>query len=178
MHEAALRHLSRFAATEAGLRRVLERRVQRWVRACPPEDAPEPDAVKGLRMLARDVAQALVAAGAVNDTAFAQARAARLARAGRSRRSVSAHLLGKGVAAELVQQSVGEGDELPVALAYAKRRRIGPFRAEPDKAARLSDMAALARAGFQRDVAERVVAFDKQDAEDCVQRLKRGEHDA
>ena len=172
-----MRHLSRFAATETGLRRVLERRVQRWARACAPEDAPDPEATKALRALAGDVAKALVVAGAVNDASFAEARAARLARAGRSRRSVSAHLLGKGVAADLVEQSVGKGDELPVALAYAKRRRIGPFRAEPDDAARSRDMAALARAGFQRDVAERVMAHNVDEAEAAVHRLKRGEHD-
>ncbi|NVN30925.1 regulatory protein RecX, partial [Endobacter medicaginis] len=30
LHEAALRHLARFAATRAGLLRVLDRRIARW----------------------------------------------------------------------------------------------------------------------------------------------------
>ncbi|MGI4953795.1 MAG: hypothetical protein ACRYGM_18485, partial [Janthinobacterium lividum] len=37
LHEAALRHLTRFAATEAGLVRVLDRRVQRWLRLAEAE---------------------------------------------------------------------------------------------------------------------------------------------
>ena len=38
LHEAALRHLARFAATEAGLIRVLDRRVQRWARLARQEN--------------------------------------------------------------------------------------------------------------------------------------------
>jgi len=37
LREAALAHLARFAATEAGLRRVLERRIARWARAAEAE---------------------------------------------------------------------------------------------------------------------------------------------
>ncbi|MCA3425779.1 MAG: recombinase RecA, partial [Roseomonas sp.] len=40
LREAALAHLARFAATEAGLRRVLERRVARWARAAEAEGQP------------------------------------------------------------------------------------------------------------------------------------------
>src|SRR5215218_4105656 len=37
LHQAALAHLARFAASEAGLRRVLERRVDRWARRAEVE---------------------------------------------------------------------------------------------------------------------------------------------
>ncbi len=33
LYQVALRHLARHAATEAGLRRVLTRRIERWARA-------------------------------------------------------------------------------------------------------------------------------------------------
>ncbi len=175
LREAALRHLSRFATTEAGLVRVLERRVQRWARAAEAEGQPVGPVLADARRLSREVAHALVEAGAVDDAAFAAARAARLVRNGRSRRVVAAHLAAKGVGAELAGSVLpADGDELPSALAFARRRRIGPFRGETDPPTRMRDLAALARAGFSRDVAERALRMAADEAEALVLALKRG----
>ena len=44
------------------------------------------------------------------------------------------------------------------AARYARRRRLGPFRAAPEREERRQrDLAALARAGFAYDVARRVI---------------------
>ncbi len=175
LHDAALRHLARFAATEAGLARVLERRVQRWGQRAAGEGQDVSDAIAAGRRFALDVARALVEAGAVNDEAFAAARAARLARAGRSRRAIASHLAAKGVATEMVAASMPDpSQDLSSALAYTRRRRIGPFRAESDPATAQKDMGALARAGFSHDVAERALATLPEDAEALVSALKRG----
>lgn len=173
LHEAALRHLSRFAATEAGLVRVLDRRLLRWARAAADEGQPTEDAVAQARPLVREVAAALVRAGMVDDAAFAAARAARLARAGRSSRVTAAHLAAKGVPGA-VAAGLPPVDQLAVALAYARRRRLGPFRtAEPGPDTPMRELAALARAGFPRDVAERALAMDPDDATGLVLALKR-----
>ncbi len=85
LREAALAHLARFAATEAGLRRVLERRVDRWARAAEAEGQPREAiaaAAARARAAAAEVAAAMTAAGAVDDAAFAESRARRLARGG------------------------------------------------------------------------------------------------
>ena len=178
LHEAALRHLSRFAATEAGLTRVLDGRVRRWAARAVAEgqetDETAGTAVGAARAAVRAVVAALVQAGAVDDRAFATARAVRLVRAGRSRRATSAHLTGKGVSAEVAAEALPEGDELGSALAYAKRRRIGPFRQQLDPEMRLRDLGALARAGFPRDVAERALAMGAEDAMAAVLAFKRG----
>ena len=48
--------------------------------------------------------------------------------------------------------------ELAAALAYARRRRLGPFRAETERPAqRERDLAALARRGFAADVVLKVI---------------------
>ncbi|MGH6947427.1 MAG: regulatory protein RecX, partial [Kiloniellales bacterium] len=48
--------------------------------------------------------------------------------------------------------------ELKAALAFARRRRLGPYRAEPDRAGRRErDLAALARQGFAYELARRVI---------------------
>ena len=172
LHEAALQHLARFAATEAGLVRVLDRRIARWAR----DAGVEPEAAACSRAAAREVARALAGSGAVDDTAFAEARARRLVRAGRSRRAVAAHLAAKGVDAGVLAQALPpEEDELAAALAFARRRRLGPVRGgEADADERRRELAALGRAGFPRGVAERAVAMSIDEAEACVARLKQG----
>ena len=177
LHEAALTHLSRFAATEAGLVRVLDRRIDRWVRRAAQEGA-EAEAGPS-RRAAREVAAALVQSGVVNDEAFADARARRLTRAGRSRRAVQAHLAAKGVAAPLAQAALPDEDmELAAALAYARRRRLGPFRTAPEEGdgpeRMRRELGAMARAGFPQPVAQRALRMDPEAALAAVIALKQG----
>ncbi len=132
LHDAALLHLSRYAATEAGLLRVLARRVDRWARTAADEGA-EPDATRAAAARARadaaDVVARLAKSGTVNDAAFAESRARSLGRTGHSRRAVAAHLAARGVPAELARAAIPDGadTELAAAVAHAKRRRLGPF---------------------------------------------------
>lgn len=178
LHDAALTHLSRFAATEAGLVRVLDRRIDRWARRAAQEGM-EPDAGPS-RAAAREVARALVQSGVVDDEAFAGARARRLTRAGRSRRAVQAHLAAKGVAAPLAQAALpDEETELSAALAYARRRRLGPFRTTAtDEGKELErmrrELGAMARAGFPQPVAQRALRMDPEAALAAVIALKQG----
>jgi regulatory protein len=179
LREAALAYLARFAATEAGLRRVLERRVMRWQRAA----ACEPDAAAAAAQVARaaipGLVARLVAAGAVDDAAFAAARARRLTRAGKSRAAAGAHLAAKGVDAATAAAALGADPEteFAAALALAARRRIGPFRLgpAPDPAGRLRELAVLARAGFPREIAERALRLGRTEAEARLTALRRGE---
>jgi regulatory protein len=179
LREAALAHLARFAATEAALRRVLERRVDRWARAAEAEGQPREAtaaAAAVARAAAAEVAAAMVAAGAVDDDAFAESRARRLARAGRSRRAIAAHLSAKGIAAETAAAALPEGEEaeLDAALAYCRRRRVGPFAREAeDVEGRRKALAALARGGFTQPVARRALAMDPAEAEDRLLAARR-----
>lgn len=179
LHEAALAYLARFAATRAGLRRVLERRVARWARAADAEHGAE-YAAEGARNAGAaidSVVARLAEAGAVDDAAFAAARARRLTRAGKSRIAAAAHLAAKGVDAATAAAALGTDPEaeLTAALTLAARRRIGPFRmgAPPDAAGRLRELGVLARAGFPRDIAERALQFDPAAAKALVEALRR-----
>jgi regulatory protein len=110
----------------------------------------------------------MAAQGAVDDAAFAESRARRLHRAGRSRRATLAHLRDKGVDAETAAAALPEGDdaELDAALAFCRRRRIGAFaRAEATPEARLKALGALARAGFPQPVASRALRMAPDEAE-------------
>jgi len=179
LREAALAYLARFAATEAGLRRVLERRVERWARAAEAEGQPREAiaaAAARARTAAAEVARAMVAAGVVDDAAFAESRARRLARAGRSRRAIAAHLAAKGVDEATAATAIpaGEEAELAAALAFCRRRRIGPFaRAAADAEARRKALAALARGGFAQETARRALSMALEEAEELLLAARR-----
>lgn len=179
LQAAALAHLARYATTEAGLRRVLLRRIERWARAAGATGA-EPEAVSSAAAAARDAVRPVVAqlatAGAVDDAAFAASRAQKLVRGGRSRHAVAAHLAARGIDAATARAALPEDaeTELAAALALARRRRLGPFRtAEADAATVRRELGVLARAGFPRRVAACALGMDAATAEALVLRLRR-----
>ncbi len=168
LQAAALTHLARYAATQAGLSRVLQRRVDRWSR----QAGAEADAVAAVAARARSAIAALVQrlaeSGAISDEAFAQSRVRSLARAGRSRRAIGAHLANKGVPGELAREAALDNPEheLAAALIHARKRRLGPWRkVEATPELRRRELANMARAGFQAAVAGRALRFDREEAE-------------
>jgi len=172
LREAALRHLSRYAATEAGLRRVLGNRIARWARAAT-QAGHDPEMIAAeataARARAAAVAARLVQAGAVDDAAFAVARARRLRGAGRSAAAALAHLAAKGVARETAQAALAHEevpDELTAALLLCRRRRIGPFgAADPPPELRRKWQGVLGRAGFGGAVARQALGLGREEAE-------------
>jgi regulatory protein len=179
LREAALDYLARYAATEMGLRRVLERRIDRWARRAGLAGASEQVAAQAAtaRLAVKDVVARLAAAGAVNDLAYAESRARSLVRAGRSRRAAAAHLAAKGVDPATAQSVLPEDaeTELAAALVLARKRRIGPFRrgGVPDEAGRRREFAALARAGFGQDMARQALGMEPDQAEALVNAFRR-----
>jgi regulatory protein len=153
-HEAALDYLARYAASTARLRRVLERRLRRRT--------ADRDALEAARTIIAEVIEKLTAQGFLEDGRYASVKAESLVRQGRSRRWIEAKLSADGVAPALIQsalKNLSEGNanaELVAAIAFARRRRLGPYRTskrgsqvEPKKLAE-REMAAFARAGFDR----------------------------
>lgn len=144
------------------LRRTLARRVEKRARLRGEDPAAFAE------MIAATVARA-VSAGLVDDARFTETRVATLRRRGTSSRGVSAKLAAKGVPRDVVEAAMqaerdavpdGEGAniEAQAAWAYAKRRRLGPFRRQDQRVSyRDRDLAALARAGFAYALARRVV---------------------
>jgi regulatory protein len=173
LHEAALAHLARYGASRAALTAVLDRKCLRWARAAGTEAAAA--ALPGLRQAVRAVVARLAAAGAVDDAAFAASRARGLARSGRSRRAIAAHLAARGVTGEDARTALPDDPdaELAAALALARRRRIGPFRAPDAAADPRRELGMLARAGFSQHIASRALHTDPDTAEAILARLRR-----
>ncbi len=176
LYQAALKYLARYTATEAGLRRVLTQRIDRWARVQTDRDIAEP-MVEAARAAVDGVVERLAKAGAVSDTAFAESRAMNLVRSGQSARSIQMRLVAKGVTSDLARAaSVTDPDtELAAALVLARKRRIGPYRTIElaDAAVRLKEMAFLARAGFSREIAQQTLDTSREDAEHRIFELRR-----
>lgn len=175
LHEAALTYLARYSATRATLARTLNKTVERWARMAEGDDVAA--AAAAARATVREVVAKLAASGAVNDAAFAETRARSLTRTGRSRRAAAAHLAARGVDAEAVKAALPEDDaaEIAAAVAFARRRRFGPFRpAGADADQRRRELAAFARAGFAQDTARRALALSPEAAEAVLADLRRG----
>jgi regulatory protein len=174
LYQAALNYLARYATTEAGLRRMLHRRIDRWARGVADKEMLA-EKVTAAKQAAALVVARLAASGAVSDTAFAESRARSLVSAGRSRRAAAAQLAAKGVDEELAQSVLPEDaeNELASAFVLARKRRIGPFRlSEP--ADRQREFGIMARAGFPRAVAERALDAEPEEAEEAIRRLRQG----
>jgi regulatory protein len=159
---------------------VLTRRVARWAQAAEAEHGAEhaAEATRAALAAIDGVVARLVAAGAVDDAAFAASRARSLTRRGKSRLAAAAHLAAKGVDAETTARALKAepGSELAAALVVAARRRIGPFRTGgmPDAEGARYELGILARAGFPRAVAEEALRLDRAEAEALVEALRRG----
>jgi regulatory protein len=167
LREAALVHLSRYAATRSGLLRVLDRKVARWAAS----DAGDSSVAAAARAAARQVVARLAESGAVSDTAFAEARARTLHRAGKSSRAIGAHLAARGVSGQLATDSARQEpeQELAAAVIHARRRRLGPFRtaaASPELFRR--ELGSLARAGFGHSVAASALRLTREEAEALI----------
>jgi regulatory protein len=162
----ALAYLERFPSSAANLRRVLLRRVRRQE---VEDEAPARAAID-------TVVARLRGLGAIDDVAYAAGRTRTRLRRGQSLRTIRAGLADKGVAAADMETAfAGIGDErrdldLAAACAFARRRRLGPYRREETDAAR--ELAAFARAGFTRAVAETVLGCADEEA---VEALLRGD---
>lgn len=157
LERAALFYLERYAAPAAHLRRILMNKVGRSARQHGTDPEAGAEAVEGLiAKLRRN--------GLLDDAAYARARVASLRRRGESARAIRGRLAAKGVEAALVERALDElaaeraEPELAAALAYARRRRLGPFRPAAERAARRDkDLAALGRRGFDLATARRVI---------------------
>ena len=161
----ALGYLGRYASSAENLRRVLVRRIRRRAPGSAQQVKAQIDAI-----VAR-----YQESGLLDDAAYATGRAASLHRRGDSLRAIRARLAAKGVAPEVAAEAVAElrdkaaDPDLAAACAFARRRRLGPFRR--DEADRQRELAAFARAGFSRRIAEAVLACRDVEAVEAVEAL-------
>jgi regulatory protein len=160
----ALHYLGRYASSAENLRCVLTRRVRRH----------SPQTVLQVASLIDALVARYRKSGLLDDAAYAAGRMQSLHRRGTSLQAIRARLAAKGVAASDVADAVSAlraaapDPDLAAACAFARRRRLGPYRRAAVDQAR--ELAAFARAGFNRRVAEAVLACADVEAVEALAR--------
>jgi len=150
LERLALRYVERFATTRARLAAYLTRKIAE--RGWGGDTPADPSAI----------AERFAERGYVDDRGFAEARAAALTRRGLGARRVEQALRHAGID-EGDRHEIGdelrEGAEAS-ALAFARRRRIGPFaHSAADRTQRERHVAALVRAGHPLAIARKIASM-------------------
>lgn len=157
LERAALRYVERYATTRAKLVAYLTRKLRERGADGAVDIATLADRMAELRY--------------VDDRAFAEARAAAMTRRGLGARRVRDALRHAGVAmddSDAVVDTLDEGAEAS-AMAFARRKRIGPFAAEPvERDRREKHVAAMVRAGHAPALARRIAAMAPGDTEESA----------
>jgi len=169
LENSAVYYLQRYDSTAENLRRVLTRKVRRA--AMHPESTV--DAAQAAEWIAAVVAK-MIRLGYVDDTRTATVKARGLFAKGAPPATIRRRLARAGAGEDAIAAAIAEiaGDaasetELTraAAITLARRKRLGPYRAEADRADRRQrDMATLARAGFDFETARRVIDAPDVDA--------------
>lgn len=158
----AMRHLQRWPASERRVRRLMWKRVGR---AQGFHGGTKADAAP----LVEEAVASLINGGVLDDGRFARLWVVSLRRRGTSARMISKKLREKGVDGHHIQAALadyeddnGADPERVSAAAYAKRRRLGPYRVPHDdsRERRAKDLASMGRAGFSYGVSKDVLDGD------------------
>lgn len=154
LNDLALHYVARFATSGAKLADYLRRKLRE--RGWEGEgNAPVAELV-----------ERFVAAGYIDDEAYARAKSGSLLRRGYGQRRVD-QALGQAGIAETVREEVRAepGEQRRAALALARKRRFGPFATNtPDRPILEKQLAAMLRAGHPLDLARAVLQATSADA--------------
>lgn len=153
LRDLALAYVARFATSGGRLEAYLKRKLRE--RGWDGPDNPDIDA-----LIAR-----FAELGYLNDGAYARAKSGELLRRGYGPRRVAQALGQAGIAPELRESvAASEHEARAAALQFARKRRLGPFSAQPaDRALREKQLAAMLRAGHGFDTARAVLGAASED---------------
>lgn len=149
LERLALRYVERFATTRARLVDYLRRKIRErgW-----DGDAADP----------AGIAERFAELGYIDDRAYGEAKAGAMARRGLGARRVAGALHQAGVKGDDAA-AIAPGIEdraLESAIAFARRRRIGPFADSlADRPLREKQIAAMLRAGHSPQLARRIATM-------------------
>ena len=155
LEELALAYVARFATSAGRLEAYCRRKLRERGHVGAENGTPPPDV--------QALIKRFLDKGFVDDAGYARAKAGGLLRRGYGARRVGQALRADGID-EQTQAAVspGETQRREAAMAYARRRRLGPFAGEPrdafDRKSHEKQLAALLRAGHDAAHARHVLA--------------------
>ena len=174
LERAGLFYLQRFASSTENFKAVMRRKVRQRGLA---EGVSDDEAEGWIDALAARFERS----GLLDDAAYARGRARSLFARGKSQRVIRRTLAAKGVDTALIDHMMESlfhevpNPDLSAAIAFARRRRLGPF-GRSDRSggpsARDKELAAMARAGFSYGIACRVL--DAETPEELEEHAVKG----
>lgn len=148
LERLALRYVERYATTRGRLADYLRRKIRE--RGWGDEAAADPIGL----------AQRMADLGYVNDRLFAESKANAMGRRGLGARRVTQALRHAGIESEDTEAVAPAlaADAPSSAIAFARRKRIGPFAQEAaDRPLQEKHLAAMLRAGHALDLSRKIV---------------------
>jgi regulatory protein len=168
LHNSGLAYLQRFPSSTMNFERVMMRKIKK---SCNYHKEQDLDICKDL--LKRSV-ENFIRMGLLNDDAYLKGMITSLRRKGLSKQAILAKLQMKGFSNTTARENIQSYDDnsdnqtydhdFMAAVLYMRRKKLGPFRTkiifEEQK-----ELAALARAGFGYDVADKALKLPPSEAE-------------
>ena len=154
----ALYYLKRFDSSINNLRQVLRNRVNDYAYYNPEWNKNE--AYEWIEKILVDFERY----GYLDDARYTELKVKNYVNAGKSAHYITNKLKQKGIADSLVAEFLEEQgyDSYEMALRFARKKRIGPFRVDENrKEFRQKDMAVLLRAGFDYDAVQNVMSYEE-----------------
>lgn len=168
LHNAGLHYLQRFASSTGNFRRVMASKIARSCRAHPDQDMNE--CLKVLDSLIEKFQRS----GLLDDKTYADGAVRSLRLKGASAGAILKKMQMKGVPPGAISEALrtfdensGSGGDFSAAARYVRRRKLGPYATKKENKPE-KDLAALARAGYSYEIAQRVLRMNTEEIEDII----------
>jgi regulatory protein len=151
----AVHYVGRYATTQARLKQYLERKLRErgWDDSLPRPDLPE-------------MVSEFARLGYVDDDLFASARVSSLLKRGYGANRLNVALRHAGISAEKAASAarIDAGSAYRAAIAFARRKRLGPFGPQiEDAKVRNRAVAAFVRAGHSYEIVLKILELSSVD---------------
>ncbi|WP_208985681.1 regulatory protein RecX [Pseudovibrio sp. Ad26] len=145
------------------MRRVLKRKIDKRAREADEDPHEFYELIEPVVTFCRDHKF-------VDDLQFAQSKIRSATVKGKSKSRIKLELNSKGVSGEDIQTAFEDEnhDDQRAAIAYAKRRRLGPWRTKPKEERRDKELGSLIRSGFPYSLAQKIIDMTLEEAEDII----------
>lgn len=180
LNEYAMNYLARYNNTEAGLIKLLRGKVNRWIKVIQKDENQDCETLlKDAYAQIDQIVSKLKQNGVINDEQFVFSKLPSLIRAGCSKKQIQNRFVQKGVPSSLIgltlKEYQDENFERLSALAYARKRKIGPFRSSslpktPETEER--EQMILARRGFSFTILKEILSMSQIEAEECMDEIR------
>jgi len=160
LENSAMYYLERFSSSSENLRQVMKRKIYKSCKFYGDDNISEKEEWLS------DLINKFQRIGYLNDESYALSKIRGYRYSGDSKKKIISKLASKGVSADIINNSLTavdeemfeEDGEIESARKYIRKRRFGKYRTkEVDDKTLSKELASLARAGFNYDIAKSVL---------------------